>query len=79
MVWFETQEANASIQDLNETTSYIAKEYEPRKQRKILTTKIKFTPIEQKKKSNLLNIVNTEHVAQTIQQIDQNKIKSKEF
>ena len=33
MVWFETQEANTSIQDLNETTSYISKEYEPRKQR----------------------------------------------
>ena len=36
----------------------------------ILTTKIKFTPIQQKekeKKSNLLNTVTTEHIAQTTQ------------
>ena len=34
MVCFETkEEANIAIQDLNETTRYIAKEYEPKKQR----------------------------------------------
>ena len=34
MVCLETkEEANTAIQDLNETTRYIAKEYEPKKQR----------------------------------------------
>ena len=52
MVCFETkEEANAAIQDLNEATRYIVKECEPKKQRKILTTKIKLTPTGQSKKS----------------------------
>ena len=34
MVCLETkEEANTAIQDLNETTRYIVKEYEPKKQR----------------------------------------------
>ena len=52
IICFETnEEANTAVQDLNETTRYIPKEYEPKNQRKISTTKIKFTPIEQKKKN----------------------------
>ena len=35
MLCFETQEgANAEIQDLNETTRYIAKKYAPKKRKK---------------------------------------------
>ena len=66
MVCFETKEkANAAIQDLNEATRYIVKEYEPKKQRKISTTKIKLTPTGQSKqqKSNQLNTVTTGQIA----------------
>ena len=52
IICFETnEEANTAVQYLNETTRYTPKEYEPKNQRKISTTKIKFTPIEQKKKN----------------------------
>ena len=51
MVCFETKkEANAAIQDLNETTRYIAKEYEPKKQRINVDNQDKPT-IQQKKKN----------------------------
>ena len=66
MVCFETkEEANAAIQDLIEATRYIVKEYEPKKQRKISTTKIKLTPTGQSKqqKSNQLNTVTTGQIA----------------
>ena len=51
MVYFKTkEEASTAIQDLNETTRYIAKEDEPKKQRKKKSkTKKKFTPSEQNK------------------------------
>ena len=51
MVCFKTkEEASTAIQDLNETLRYIAKEDEPKKQRKKKSkTKKKFTPSEQNK------------------------------
>ena len=83
MVCFETkEEANIAIQDPNQTTRYIAKEYEPQKQRIDINNQDKahtITAKEKEQKSNLLNTVTTEHIAQTTQQIDQNKIKNKEL
>ena len=80
MVCFETKkEANAAIQDLNETTRYIAKKYEPKKQRINTDNQDKIhtnTAKEKQQKSNLLNTVATEHIAQTTQsrnRSDQNK------
>ena len=71
MVCFETKnEANAAIQDLNETTRYIAKEYEHKKQRINIDNQDKIhtnTAKEKEQKSNLLNTVTTEHIAQTTQ------------
>ena len=32
VLWNREEEANIAIQDLNETTRYIAKEYEPKKE-----------------------------------------------
>ena len=66
MVCFEAKkEANTAIQDLKETTRYIPKEYEPKKQRiyignqdKIHTNAAK----EKEQKSNLLNTVTTEQI-----------------
>ena len=71
MVCFETkEEANTAIQDLHETTRYIAKKHEPKKQRiniekseKIYTNTTK----EKEQKSKLLNKATTEHIAQTTQ------------
>ena len=71
MVCFKTkEEANTAIQDLNETTRYMAKEYQPKNQKinidnqeKIHTNKAK----EKEQKSKLLNTVTTEHIAQTTQ------------
>ena len=71
MVCFETKnEANAAIQDLNERTRYIAKEYEHKKQRINIDNQDKIradTAKEKERKSNLLNTVTTEHIAQTTQ------------
>ena len=71
MVCFETKkEANAAIQGLNETTRYIAKEYEHKKQRINIDNQDKIhtnTAKEKEQKSNLLNTVTTEHIAQTAQ------------
>ena len=84
MVCFETkEETNTAIQHLNETTRYIPKEYEPKKQRinienteKIHTNSAK----EEEQKSKLLNTATTEHIVKTTQStIYQNKIKSKVF
>ena len=83
-ICFETKkEANAAIQDLNETTRYIAKEHEHKKQRINIDNQNKInTNIakEKEQKSNLLNTVtmNTK-LKQHNRQIDQNKIKSKEL
>ena len=80
---FETkEEANIAIQDLNEATRYIAKEYAPKKQRININSQDKthtITTKEKTQKRNRLNTVTTEHIAQTTQQIDQNKIKKKEL
>ena len=68
------EEANTAIQDLNETTRYIAKEYDNQDKIHINTAE------EKEQKSNLLNTVTTEHIAQQHnQQIDQNKVRSKEL
>ena len=71
MVCFETkEEANAAIQDLNETTRYIAKEHEPKKQRVNIDNQDKIhtnTGKEKEQKSNPLNRATTEHIAQTTQ------------
>ena len=76
MVCFETKEETyTKIQDLNEPTRHMAKEYDPTKQRintdhqkKIHTNTVK----EKEQKSNLLNTVTTEHIAQT-NKSEQNK------
>ena len=80
MVCFETnEEANIAIQDLNETTRYIAKEYVPKKQRININSQDKthaITAKQKEKKSNLLNTATTEHTAQTTQStngLEQNK------
>ena len=71
MVCFETkEEANIAIQDLNETTRYIAMEYGPKKQRIKINSQDKtrtITAKEKEQKSNLLNKVTTEHIGQTVQ------------
>ena len=71
MVCFETkEEANIAIQDLNETTRYIAKEYEPQKQRMNINSQDKTHTIaakENEQKRNPLNTVTIEHITQTIQ------------
>ena len=80
MVCFKTEEANTAIQDLNETTKYIAKEYEPKKQQINIDNQEKIhtnTAKAKEQKSKLLNTVTTEHIAQT--KIDQSKVKSKEL
>ena len=63
MVCFETkEEANAAIQGLNETTRYIAKEYEPKKQRINIGNQEKIhtnTAKEKEQESKLLNTVTT--------------------
>ena len=71
MVCFEIkEEANIAIQDLNETTRYIAMEYDPKKQRIKINSQDKtrtITAKEKEQKSNLLNKVTTEHIGQTVQ------------
>ena len=71
MVCFETkEEANTAIQDLNETTRYIAKEYQPKNQRINIDNQGKIhtnTAKEKEEKSKLLNTVTTEHIVQTTQ------------
>ena len=70
-VCFETkEEANIAIQDLNETTRYMAKEYEPKIQRINISSQDKthtITSKEKEQKKNQLNTVTTEHIAQTTQ------------
>ena len=77
MVCFETKnEENAAIQDLNETTRYIAKEYEHKKQRINIDNQDKIhtnTAKEKEQQSNLLNTVTTEHIAQTTQSTNRSK------
>ena len=82
MVCFETkEEANIAIQDLNETTRYIAKEYEPKKQGINIKSQDKTHTITAKEKEqnrNQMNIVTTEHITQATQSInrsEQNKEK----
>ena len=49
MVCFKTkEEASTAIQDLNETTRYIAKEHEPKKQRKKIENQEKIHTIRTK-------------------------------
>ena len=83
MVCFETKgEANIAIQDLNETPRYIAKECESQKQRMDINSQDKthtITAKEKEQKKNPINTVTIEHITQTTQQIDQNKIKKKEL
>ena len=82
MVCFETKEgANIAIQDLNETTRYIAKEYEPKKHRVNINSQDEthaVTAKEKEQKRNLLNTVTTEYITQTTQSAnrsEQNKEK----
>ena len=82
MVCFETkEEANAAIQDLNETSRYIAKEYDTKKQRINIDNQEKIhtnTAKEKEQRSNLLNTVTTEHITQTTlstNRSEQNKSK----
>ena len=81
MVRFETKkDANVAIQDLNETTRYIAKEYESKKQRININSQDKTYNIiakEKEQKGNLLNAVTTEHIAQTTQSTNRSE-KNKE-
>ena len=82
MVCFETKEgANTAIQDLNETSICIAKEYQPIKQsqnndnqNKIPTDRAK----EKERKNNQLNKASPK-LKRLNQEMDQNKGKSKEI
>ena len=71
MVCFETkEEANTAIQDLNETTRYTVKKYEPKTKRKNVDNQDKIytnKPEESEQEGNQLNTVTTEHIAQTTQ------------
>ena len=71
MVCFEiNEEASIAIQDVNETTRYIAKTYVPKKQRININSQDKthaITAKQKEKKSSLLNTATTEHTAQTTQ------------
>ena len=71
MVRFETKkDANVAIQDLNETTRYIAKEYESKKQRIGINSQDETHTIaakEDEQNRNLLNTVTTDLIAQTTQ------------
>ena len=66
MVCFETkEEASIAIQDFNELTRYIAKEYKPQKQRMDIKSQDKTHPItakEKEQKRNPINTVTTEHI-----------------
>ena len=80
MVCFETkEEANIAIEDLIQATRYIAKEYEPKKQRTNINNQDKIYTVTAKQKeqnSDLLNTVTTEHIAQATQstnRLEQNK------
>ena len=82
MVCFETkEEANIAIQDLNETTRYIAKEYKPQKQRMDINSQDithTITAKEKEQKRNPINTVTIEHITQTTQSTnrsEQNKEK----
>ena len=79
MVCFETkEEANIAIQDLNETTRYIAKEYEPKKQRININSQDKTHTIAAKEKEQKrirLNTITTEHIAQTTQSTSRSEQK----
>ena len=79
---FETkEEANIAIQDLNETARYIAKEYEPQKQRMDINSQDithTITAKEKEQKRNPTNTVTIEHITQTTQSTnrsEQNKEK----
>ena len=82
MVCFETKEdTSIAIQDLNETTRHIAKEYETQKKRMSINSQDKthtITAKEKEQKRNLLNTVTNEHITQTTQSTnrsEQNKEK----
>ena len=79
MVCFETkEEANIAIQDLNETTRYIAKEYEPKKQRININSQDKthtITAKEKEQKRDLLKTATTEHTVQTKQSTNRSENK----
>ena len=66
MVCFETkEEANIAIQDLNEIIRYIAKKYEPQKQRININRQDKthtITAKEKEQKRNPLSTLTTEHI-----------------
>ena len=82
MVYLETEEANAAIQSLIETTRYIAKKYELKKQtnidsqEEIHTNRAK--EIEKKATNWSQTSMNTQP-KQLNQQMDQKKIKTKEL
>ena len=82
MACFETkEEANAAIQDLNEITTYTAKEYGPKKHRKYIDNQGKIRKKiakEKKQKSNQLNTVTTEYVAQTTESTNGSKENKKQ-
>ena len=82
MVCLETkEEANIAIQDLNEATRYIAKEYEPQKQRMDINSQDithTITAKEKEQKRNPISTVTIEHISQTTQSTnrsEQNKEK----
>ena len=78
MVCFETkEEVNIAIENLNETTRYITKECEPKKQRININGQDKthtITAKEKEQKRSLLNTVTTEHIAQTTQSTNKSEL-----
>ena len=81
MVCFETkEEINTAIQDLT-TTRCMAKEYEPKKQTINIDSQEKIhtnTAKEKEQRSNLLNTVATEHIAQTTQSTNRSEQNQEE-
>ena len=77
-VLWNKEKANIAIQDLNETTRYMAKEYELKKQRININSQDKthtITAKEKEQKRNLLKTATTEHTAQTRQPTNRSENK----
>ena len=51
--WYALKQKKNQTQQFKRTTRYKANKYEPKNKEKILTTKKKFTHIEQKKKNKI--------------------------
>ena len=77
-VFWNKEKTNIAIQDLNETTRYMAKEYELKKQRININSQDKthtITAKEKEQKRDLLKTATTEHTVQTKQSTNRSENK----